>query len=90
VWLYAYRNSRRLFVLLAPFILSLWVSTVYLRYHYLVDVIAGLVLAPACFFLANWLFKRFGMLPVSVTLPEGLSKRLRGSRAGAAGLEERR
>ncbi len=60
VWIYAGVNSRRLFWALSPFILSLWVSTVYLRYHYLVDCVAGLLLAPACFFLANGLFKRFG------------------------------
>lgn len=69
VWLYAFRNSRRLFWILSPFILSLWVSTVYLRYHYLVDVLAGLVLAPPCFLLANWLFKRFGDVGVSFKVP---------------------
>jgi membrane-associated phospholipid phosphatase len=73
VWLYAYRNSRRLFVLLAPFILSLWASTVYLRYHYLVDVVAGLILAPLCFLAANWMFKRFGML--QLPLPSAWSER---------------
>lgn len=67
VWLYAYRNSRKLFWLLSPLVLSLWVSTVYLRYHYVVDCVAGLILAPLCFLLANWLFKRFG--EVHVTLP---------------------
>lgn len=69
VWLYAYRNSRRLFWILSPLILSLWVSTVYLRYHYLIDAVAGLALAPLCFLLANWLFKRFGDVPVTLDLP---------------------
>jgi membrane-associated phospholipid phosphatase len=69
VWLYAYRNSRRLFWILAPLVLSLWVSTVYLRYHYLIDVVAGLALAPLCFLLANWLFKHFGEVPISLALP---------------------
>jgi membrane-associated phospholipid phosphatase len=69
VWLYAYRNSRRLFWILSPLILSLWVSTVYLRYHYLIDVVAGLALAPLCFLLANWLFKRFGDVPFTFDLP---------------------
>ena len=69
VWLYAFRNSRRLFWILAPFILSLWVSTVYLRYHYLVGVLAGLVLAPLCFFLANWMFRRFGDVRIATRLP---------------------
>ena len=69
VWLYAYRNSRRLFLVLSPLILSLWVSTVYLRYHYLIDCIAGLILAPLSFLLANWLFKRLG--EIAVVLPAG-------------------
>lgn len=77
VWLYAYRNSRRLFWILSPLILSLWVSTVYLRYHYLVDVLAGLILAPPCFALANWLFKRFGEVEFSVALPAKWAERAR-------------
>jgi membrane-associated phospholipid phosphatase len=66
VWLYAYRNSKKLFWLLSPLVLSLWVSTVYLRYHYVVDCIAGLILAPLCFLLANRLFKRFGEVHISL------------------------
>ena len=73
VWLYAWRNSRPLFTILAPFVLSLFVSTVYLRYHYLVDVVAGLLLAPLAFLLANWLFRRWGEIRVSLTLPGFLS-----------------
>lgn len=69
VWLYAYRNSRRLFWILSPFILSLFVSTIYLRYHYLIDVVAGLVLAPLAFLLANWLFKRASEVQLSVPFP---------------------
>lgn len=81
VWLYAFRNSRRLFWILSPFILSLWVSTVYLRYHYLVDVLAGLVLAPPCYILANWLFKRFGEVRFSTNLPAKWAERLGGATA---------
>jgi membrane-associated phospholipid phosphatase len=69
VWMYAYRNSRRLFWILSPLVLSLFVSTVYLRYHYLVDVVAGLILAPLCFVLANWLFKRYGDIRFGLALP---------------------
>jgi membrane-associated phospholipid phosphatase len=81
VWLYAFRNSRRLFWILSPFILSLWISTVYLRYHYLVDVLAGLGLAPPCYFLANWLFKRFGEVRFSTNLPAKWAERLGGATA---------
>jgi membrane-associated phospholipid phosphatase len=69
VWLYAFRNSRPLFWVLSPLVLSLWVSTIYLRYHYLVDVAAGFVLAPASFLLANWLFGRFGNLALPIPIP---------------------
>lgn len=54
MWLMAYRYHRPAFWILAPVILSLYVSTVYCRYHYLTDSIAGIaaallvwVLAPA-------------------------------------------
>jgi membrane-associated phospholipid phosphatase len=41
----SYRFEKRLFMIFLPFVLGLIVSTVYLRYHYVVDVIAGVVLA---------------------------------------------
>ena len=76
VWLYALRNSRRLFWILSPLVLSLWVSTIYLRYHYLIDCVAGLLLAPPCYWLANWLFKRLGEVPIPLVLPASLASRL--------------
>jgi membrane-associated phospholipid phosphatase len=76
VWMYAYKNSKRLFWILSPLILSLWLSTVYLRYHYLVDVVAGLILAPLCYLLSNWLFKRFGEIKIPLWLPAGWAERI--------------
>ncbi|MGO8792067.1 MAG: phosphatase PAP2 family protein [Terriglobia bacterium] len=76
VWLYAYRNSKKLFWILSPLILSLWLSTLYLRYHYLIDVVAGLILAPLSYLLANWLYKRFGEIPVSLPIPASWAERL--------------
>ena len=76
VWLYAYRNSKKLFWILSPLILSLWLSTLYLRYHYLIDVVAGLILAPLSFLLANWLFRRWGEIPVSLPIPASWAERL--------------
>jgi membrane-associated phospholipid phosphatase len=76
VWLYAYRNSKMLFWVLSPLVVSLWFSTLYLRYHYLIDVVAGLILGPLCFLLANWLFRRFGDIPVSVAIPASWAERL--------------
>ena len=77
VWLYAWRNSKRLFWILSPIILSLWVSTIYLRYHYLIDCVAGFVLAPICYVAANWIFARFSDLPVSLPLPASLTDRMK-------------
>jgi membrane-associated phospholipid phosphatase len=79
VWLYAWRNSKRLFWILSPIILSLWVSTVYLRYHYLTDCVAGLILAPLSYMAANWLFARFGDLRVSLPLPAAWADRISGT-----------
>jgi membrane-associated phospholipid phosphatase len=78
VWLYAYRNSKKLFWFLSPLILSLWFSTLYLRYHYMIDVVAGFILAPLSFMLANWLFHRFGEIPVSFSIPANWAKHLPG------------
>src|ERR1017187_5364403 len=63
VWLYAYRNSKKLFWILAPVMLSLWVSTVYLRYHYLIDVVAGVVLGPPSFYPGHLVFCRLRGIP---------------------------
>jgi membrane-associated phospholipid phosphatase len=86
VWLYALRNSRRLFWVLSPFILSLWVSTIYLRYHYLIDDVAGLLLAPASFLLANWLFRRFADLAIPIPIPAAWAGGL--ARIGFTGTEK--
>jgi membrane-associated phospholipid phosphatase len=86
VWLYAYRNSRRLFWILSPFILSLWVSTVYLRYHYLVDVLAGLILAPLSYGLANFLFARCAEVPLHLAVPAAWAERFPGLRRLGGGI----
>jgi hypothetical protein len=44
--LYAWRASRRFALLLFPLILGNWIATIYLRYHYTIDVVAGFLLVP--------------------------------------------
>ena len=68
VWMYARRYSKWLFWASMPLILSLWFSTVYLRYHYLVDIVAGFILAPLCFWLTNFLFSRYADFSVEIPL----------------------
>jgi membrane-associated phospholipid phosphatase len=43
---YAWRYTRRAFWVLVPFVAGLWASTIYLRHHYAVDLVAGWMLAP--------------------------------------------
>jgi membrane-associated phospholipid phosphatase len=47
---YAWRYARAWFWILVPFVLGLWISTIYLRHHYAVDLIAGWMLVP----IAAW------------------------------------
>lgn len=46
------RFTRGLFFVLLPLVLGLWASTVYLRHHFVVDLLAGFALAPAAYVLA--------------------------------------
>lgn len=48
----AWRHERRLFFSLVPFVLGLWVSTIYLRHHYFVDLLGGWLLAPVALLVA--------------------------------------
>ena len=50
--LFAWRYERRWFAVLLPFSIGLWLSTVYLRHHYVVDLLAGFLLAPVAVWLA--------------------------------------
>jgi membrane-associated phospholipid phosphatase len=51
----AYRYKRVLFYVLLPIVSGLLLSTVYLRYHYIIDLIAGAVLAVVCFAAGTWI-----------------------------------
>lgn len=45
---YAWQSARTLFWIFLPLVAALVVSTVYLRYHYAIDVLAGMALAVVC------------------------------------------
>ncbi|MBN1940335.1 MAG: phosphatase PAP2 family protein [Candidatus Aminicenantes bacterium] len=47
IWMMSFRYVRRWFYLIAPVMLTLYVSTVYGRYHYVTDSIAGIILGLA-------------------------------------------
>jgi membrane-associated phospholipid phosphatase len=50
---YGWRRGRVAFLLLLPFVVGNWVSTLYLRYHYLVDVVAGFATTVLAILLAR-------------------------------------
>jgi membrane-associated phospholipid phosphatase len=52
--IYSWRHARAWFWPLLPFALGLWISTIYLRHHYVVDLLAGWLIVP----LALWLAPR--------------------------------
>lgn len=53
----AYRFKRRFFWVLLPIVTALVFSTVYCRYHYVVDIIAGFGLTLLTIFLGEWYYK---------------------------------
>jgi membrane-associated phospholipid phosphatase len=50
---YAARYSRWLLIIVAPLIIGNWISTIYLRYHYAIDDVAGFVVAAISILLAS-------------------------------------
>jgi membrane-associated phospholipid phosphatase len=53
----AYRYERILFYLLFPIVCALILSTVYLRYHYVIDLFVGVGLATACLVVGPRLYR---------------------------------
>jgi len=53
----AYRYNKTLFRIYLPVVGLLLFSTVYCRYHYVVDVIAGVILAAAAIFFGEIYYK---------------------------------
>jgi len=58
VLIVAWRRARKLFWVLLPIALLLVISTMYCRYHHVVDVIAGIVLAFATVPLGDRLYEK--------------------------------
>ena len=58
----AARRSRKTFWWFLPFAVGLLLATVYCRYHYVADVLAGLALVAVSWPLGNALYKRFSTI----------------------------
>jgi len=53
IWLSLTRDARLFSIILIPFVILVMIASIYLRYHYLSDVIMGLVMAILCFFFIS-------------------------------------
>jgi membrane-associated phospholipid phosphatase len=78
VLIYAWRHLRAWFWAALPFVVGLWASTIYLRHHYTVDVLAGWALAPLAVAVAPrldawWEARRraLGLAPEVPRAPKG-------------------
>lgn len=54
--LYQYRYTKWLFWLLLPLVIGNWLSTIYLRYHYTVDLLAGFILTLIAYFATEKIY----------------------------------
>lgn len=54
---YAWKRGRLLFAIMLPLVLANWLSTLYLRYHYMIDVVAGWATAAIAIAFAAWILR---------------------------------
>lgn len=59
-WLAVGRETRRTFVIMAPFVIALTWGTVYGRFHYGIDASLGLLVAFAAWALTPWMVRMLG------------------------------
>jgi membrane-associated phospholipid phosphatase len=58
----AWRHRRWLFWVMLPLVLCMCVSTVYGRYHYVVDVFGGMITGTLGYLIGRWIMRRRGAL----------------------------
>ena len=61
----SWHYRRWLFWICLPLFVSMCVATVYGRYHYIADVLAGIAVGGFGFVAGNWLIQRKGAIPAS-------------------------
>lgn len=67
------RFDRGLYRIYIPLVLSLWISTIYLRHHWFIDILAGWVLALFCCWIAPLLVKVWAEFRVHEKIPPDLA-----------------
>jgi membrane-associated phospholipid phosphatase len=81
---YAWRYLRPWFWMSLPLVLGLWVSTIYLRHHYVADLLAGWALAPVALYLAPRLDRYWARRQRELGYPLALGAALGDDPAGDA------
>ncbi len=61
----AWRHRRWLFWIFLPFVMCMCVSTVYVRNHYVADVLAGMITGTLGYVIGNWILKREGVVELA-------------------------
>jgi membrane-associated phospholipid phosphatase len=69
MWAMAYRYHRALFWILAPVVLSLYVSTFYGRFHYVTDAVVGVITAFVALAIAPLLMRGWDRLVARTATP---------------------
>jgi membrane-associated phospholipid phosphatase len=64
----AWRHRRWLFWMMAPLVICMCVSTVWGRYHYVVDVFAGLATGTLGYFIGAWIMRQRRALVIDGSL----------------------
>ena len=57
--LYDLRVNRLRGLTFLPLVLLIYVATIFLRYHYVIDLLAGTVIAAGCIPLGQWAFRHW-------------------------------
>lgn len=64
IWLMAYRYHRHLSYILAPFVIFIYISSVYCRFHYVSDIVAGILFSLFIWWMMPFLRKKLGLDPL--------------------------
>jgi len=67
MWVMAYRYHRPSFYILTPVVLSLYLSTFYLRYHFVTDAVVGIIVAFVALVIVPFLIKAWDRLAEKTT-----------------------
>ena len=59
ILLASFKSHKKLFWVILPLAISICFSTVYIKAHYVVDIVAGLISAPLLYFVGNKIYNKY-------------------------------